>query len=176
MGNPSRLHLSRRALLFGAAASGLLAAAYASLRQVGSYPKPSQAFAQLTAKEAWVYALIGDFILPPDGLLPGSGGDALTLAGIDRFLDGLPVHHRRMVRSLPHVIEHGPALDRFGARSMSRLPEPRREAYLGGWAQADEGIEAQLWSALKLAYGIGYFGRSDVRAAMGLAPYCGVLT
>jgi hypothetical protein len=168
------VQLSRRQLLvLGGAATAVAALAYPALRQVGSYPEPGVPLRELSPKEAAVYRVVGDFLLPPGSDLPGSGGDDETLMRIDELHGGLPPHHARMLSALPHVIEHGPVLDRFGARSLTWLGAEEREAYLMRWAAGQTLLEAQLWSALKLVYGLTYFERMDVRRAMGLTPYCG---
>lgn len=169
----TRIQLSRRQLLvLGAASTGLLTAAYAGLRQVGTYPDPPATLTVLTPKSAAIYQEIGDFLLPPGGPLPGSGGDVVTLSAIDRLLERLPNHHARLLLALPLAFEHGTALDRFGARSMTHLPAERRHAYLASWAESTEVVTAQLWMAVKTVYGMTYLERPDVQGAMGLTPFC----
>lgn len=169
--------LSRRAVLvIGAAATGVLAAAYAGLRQVGSYPEPSQTLMQLdvlTPKEVAIFRRLGDFLLPPGGPLPGSGGDDETIRRMDVFYAGMAPHKRQLSRGLPLALEHGTTLDRFGARCMTALPDERCAEYLEGWADAKIIVKAQLWTALKTFYGMTYFERPDVLAAMGFAVPCG---
>ena len=171
------IRLSRRQVIaLGAAAVGVTALAYAVLRQVGEYPAPPKAFTHLSPKEHAVYVLIGDFMLPPGGPLPGSAGDAETLRRIDHFLGRLPPHHMRVVSALPHVFEHGPALDRFGARSLTQLPFEVQRQTLQSWADAQGPLEAQLWAAMKIVYSVSYFERPDVLQALGMAPFCAVAT
>lgn len=169
------IRLSRRQVIaLGAAAVGVTALAYAVVRQVGTYPEPEEEFVNLSPKEIAVYRLIGDFMLPPGGPLPGSGGDTETLRRIDAFLGRLPPHHMRVVSALPHVFEHGPALDRFGARSLTQLSDERQRETLHRWVDAQGAIEAQLWAAMKVVYSVTYFERGDVLQAMGMGPFCPV--
>ncbi len=163
----------RRFIVLGAGAVALLGAAYASLRQVGCYPAPVQEYRHLTPKEAAVLALLGDYLIPPGGDLPGSAGDKATLDRIDDLLDGAPPPKRRLLRALPLVFEHGSGLDRFGARSMTKLPADRLEEYLAQWERSRAVVRLQLWAALKVTYGLTYFERPDVMAAMGMTPECG---
>jgi len=169
--------LSRRAVLvLGAAATGVLAAAYAGLRQVGSYPEPPPTLTDLrvlTDKEVAIFRRLGDFLLPPGGPLPGSGGDDETIRRMDLFYAGMPDHKRQLSRGLPLAFEHGTTLDRFGARCMTAMPEERCVDYLESWADAKIIVKSQLWTALKTFYGMTYFERPEVLAAMGFAVPCG---
>lgn len=170
---PERVHLSRRHILLGSAAVGLLTAAYATLRQVGTYPPPPDPYEVLTPKSAAIYREIGDFLLPPGGPLPGSAGDRESMRRLDNFLARLPLHQARLLLALPLAFEHGTALDRFGARAMTHLPADRRHAYLVSWAEASDVLSAQLWMAIKTVYGMTYLDRADVQRAMHLPPFCG---
>ncbi len=169
--------ISRRsALVLGVAATGVLAAAYAGLRQVGSYPEPADslpALTVLTDKEVAIFRRLGDHLLPPGGPLPGSGGDDETITRMDRFYAGMPEHKLLLSRGLPLAFEHGTTLDRFGARCMTQLPDGRCERYLESWADATIIVKSQLWTALKMFYGMTYFERPDVLAVMGFAVPCG---
>jgi hypothetical protein len=176
MSEPDLLHvaLSRRQVFaLGAAASALLAAAYATLRQVGVYETPNQAYEILTPKEVAVLKRLGAFLLPPGSPLPGHGGDDETLRRIDELLAGLPEHKRRLVRALPQVFEHGTTLERYGARCMSKMSDDRCDEYLTDWANDETVIRAQLWVAGKTLYGMSYFERPDVLAAMACPIQCG---
>lgn len=169
---PDRARLSRRHLLLGAGAIGLLGVAGATLRQLGRYPAPTQDFRQLDAKSAAIFAVFGDFLVPPGGALPGSGGDAITLARLDLQLDAMPLETRDLILWLPLVFEHGTALDRLGSRCLCALSAPERHAYLTDWASATDLLRSQLFVAMRTLYGMAYFERPDVIAAMGIAPRC----
>jgi len=164
---------SRRAILLGAGAVSALAVLYPALRQVGSYPATDQPFQELGPKTAAIYALLGDFLAPPDGPLPGSGGDATSLARLDQLLASVPDHTALLLQALPLAFEHATALDRYGARSLSHLPPDRQRAFLTEWADADDLVRAQLFMGLRSVVGMMYFERSDVVRAMGIAPGCG---
>ncbi len=165
----------RRFLVLGAGAAGLLATAYATLRQVGCYPEPEipVEWKRLTTKTASTFAILGDYLIPPGGDLPGSAGDDVTLRRIDDLLDMLPDFKRRLLLALPLVFEHGSGLDRFGARSMTRLPPERVAEYLGEWEQSRAVVRLQLWAALKILYSLTYFERPDVMEAIGMPILCG---
>jgi len=166
----------RRFLVLGATASALLASAYATLRQVGCYPEPVATYEHLSPKEAAVFSLLGDYLIPPGGDdLPGSAGDEETLQRLDIVLGSAPLWKRRLLRALPLVFEHGSGLDRFGARSMTKLPPDRLEEYLAQWEHSRAVVRLQLWAAVKVTYGLTYFERPDVMAAMGMTPDCGGL-
>ena len=166
------MRISRRGLLLGAGATALLVAAYPVVRQVGTYP-PVEGMTHLDAKGAAIWRVVGDFLAPPGGPLPGSGGDDVSLARIDALLGNVPEHTRTLLTALPWVFEHGTALDRYGARSLVHLPAERQRADLEAWAHSDEVIVAQLFMAARSVIGMADFERADVVAAMGIAPNCG---
>ncbi len=162
----------RRAIVLGAAAVAALLAAYPLVRQVGAYPDPEQEFEHLGPKTAAIYALLGDFLAPPSELLPGSGGDAKSLARLDQMLGAMPERMRTLLLALPMAFEHATALRRYGARSLYHLPADRRVEFLNEWAQADDLVRAQLFMALRTIVGQMYFERDEVMRAMRVAPGC----
>ena len=164
---------SRRAILLGTGALAAVMAVYPAMRQVGSYPTPAQSFAQLGPKTAAIYALLGDFLAPAGGPLPGSGGDAESLARLDQLLASVPSQTATLLMALPLAFEHATALDRYGARSLSHLPPDRQRAFLAEWADADDLVRAQLFMGLRSVLGMMYFERADVVRAMHIAPGCG---
>ncbi len=165
--------LTRRHLIFGTAATAALTAAYHGVRQAGTYgPAPFETQV-VTPKQATVYRIVGDFMLPTGGGLPGSGGDADTLRRIDQFIATLPTQKRTLVSALPLAFEHGTLLDRYGARCLSALPDARAQAYLTSWAEGSDIVTQQLWLAMKSIVSMGYFDRPDVLAAMHMAAACG---
>jgi len=162
----------RRFLALGVGATAVLTAAYAGLRQLGSYPELEGEFEHLTPKTAAIFAVVGDFLFPDDSVLPGRGGDVDTLLLIDRLLGEVNPQMRIMLLALPLAFEHGTALDRFGARAMTDLTAERRDEYLESWSRATDTTSAQLWLAMKTVFGLTYMDRLDVARAMGLAPIC----
>lgn len=163
-------------LVFGTATTGVLLAAYAGLRQVGKYPDPGPGLTQLqvlSPKQVAIFRRLGDLLLPPGGPLPGSGGDDETIRRMDAFYASMPAHKQQLTGALPLAFEHGTGLDRFGARCLTRLPDERCETYLGSWSESTVIVKAQLWTALKTFYGMTYFERPGVLAAMGFAIPCG---
>ena len=176
MSDPDLLHVAlsrRQVFILGGAATALLATAYATLRQVGIYDTPTQEYKVLTPKEAAVLRKLGEFTLPPGSPLPGHGGDDETLRRIDDLFASLPKHKRRLVRALPQVFEHGTSLERYGARCMSKMPDARCEEYLTDWANDEAILRSQLWVAGKLLYGMSYFERPEVLAALNCSIPCG---
>ena len=165
--------LSRRHVLLGAGAAGLLTAAYPVLRQLrGSYPALVHPTQVLTAKEAHVFRIVGDWALPAGHGLPGSGGDDETLRRIDAFYASLDPDKQRLLRALPHVLEHGTALMAYGSRPLSSLTAARREQILRRWSQSPIPAIGQLWVATKLVYSFSYFERPDVLEAMQMPTAC----
>lgn len=177
MSETSTQTVSRRSVLvFGAATAGVLAAAYAGLRQIGDYPDVPpelEGLLILTPKEVAIFRRLGDMLLPPGGPLPGSGGDDETIRRMDAFYADMPPHKQQLTRGLPLAFEHGTGLDRFGARCFTRLPDDRCTTYLEGWSDSTLIVKAQLFTAVKTFYGMTYFERPDVLAAMGFAIPCG---
>jgi len=160
--------------MLGAAATGVLVTAWATVRQVGGpYDTPPPNLAALSPKEYQVFAIVGDFLIPPGGELPGSGGDETTMRGVDSFIHSALPDKRWLMRSLAHVFEHGTALDRYGARSLTRLPPHLQEVDLEAWATSTTLVSAQLWIAARSFYGFSYFDRPDVRDAIGFNAVCG---
>ncbi|MEZ4320040.1 MAG: hypothetical protein R3F61_21195 [Myxococcota bacterium] len=169
-----KLELSRRnVLLLGSGAVALLLGVYPAMRQIGCYPAPPEPFEHLGAKSAAIYALLGDFLAPPGGPLPGSGGDLESLRRLDRLLGSVPSTTATLLRALPLAFEHSTALDRYGARSLYHLPPDRQREFLVEWAEADDLIRAQLFMALRSTVGMMYFERPEVVRAMHIAPGCG---
>jgi len=167
--------LSRRHFLgLGTATLGLLAVAWQTVGQLGSYPSLPFAAHTLTPKTAAILAVLGEWLLPPGGPLPGSGGDIDSLKMIDDFLGGLPAHHKMLILALPLLFEHGTALERFGADRLTAMAPDQQQAYLDRWFFSDEVLRAQLITALKIIWSPTYLDRADTQIAMGIPVLCGV--
>ncbi|MCB9780861.1 MAG: hypothetical protein H6742_19995 [Alphaproteobacteria bacterium] len=170
--------LSRRGFMglgLGTAACGLLLGAFHTMGQAGDYPDapfPTQA---LDRRAVAILTVLGDFLIPPGGPLPGSAGDAESLQLFDAYLATLPEHHRMLMLGLPLLFEHGTALERFGADRMTAMTPERRNAYLTEWAESQDLVRAQLFTALKMVFNMSYFERDDVQQAMGIPQVCAVL-
>ena len=119
-----------------------------------------------------VFTVMGDFVVPPGGPLPGSGGDDETLARLDALMARVTPEMRDLLEKLPLPFEHGTALDRYGARRMTRLPPERQQAYLWWWANNDQLVPAQLFMAFRSLLGLTYFERPDVLEAMHIGQPC----
>jgi hypothetical protein len=171
---PSRPPSRRRVLGLGLAASALLATAWHSVGHLGSYPPLPFPARALTPKSAAILAVLGDWLLPPGGPLPGSGGDLETLRLIDELLADLPPHHAMLMQALPLAFEHGSALDRFGADRLTAMSTEERQAYLDRWFQAKDLVHAQLLTGLKMLWNASYLERPDVQRAMGTPYLCAV--
>ena len=163
--------LSRRHFLLGVGATALLSAAIA-IPQLGSYPKNKLTLHTLSDREVHIYRILGDWLLPKGGGLPGSGGDDVTIMRIDALLTNLPPDQRRLLTALPLVFEHGTALNRFAQSRMSSLTTEDQEAYLQSWTESTNLISAQLVAALRTMYALSYFERIDVQEAMHVPPSC----
>ena len=150
----------------------MLFAAYPALRQVGSYPALSTPMKALSPKQVAIFRRLGDFLLPPGTELPGSGGDDETIRLLDELMAHAPAYKRRLLLALPLVFEHGTALDAYGARRLTALPQDLSDRFLTEWAGSTDPIRAQLWVALKTAFSFTYLERPDVLAAMGCPVPC----
>jgi hypothetical protein len=166
------VELTRRGLVLGGAAAAALTAAWPLVRQAGTYPTPSWSPRVLTPRDVAVYAVVGDFLVPPGAGLPGSAGDESTLKRLDVWLAGAPEHKARLLAALPLVLEHGTALDRYGSRALTRLPPPLQEASLQAWADSRVATTAQIWAAVRMIFGFAYFERVDVAQAVRLPFLC----
>ena len=163
--------LSRRHFLLGAGAAGLLSSAIL-IPQLGSYPETTIEVQTLSDREVHIYQLLGDWLLPPGGGLPGSGGDDITIKRIDALLTNLPPDQRQLLKALPLVFEHGTALNRFAQSRMSSLSGKERDEYLRSWTQSSNLVSAQLVAALRTMYALSYFERIDVQNSMHVPPIC----
>lgn len=169
--------LSRRRVLgLGVAATTLLATAWHGVGHLGEYPPLPFPARALTPKTAAVLAVLGDWLLPPGGPLPGSGGDAETIRLIDEFLADLPPHHALLMKALPLAFEHGTALDRFGASRLTALSTEEQHRFLDEWASATDVVHSQLITALKMLWNTTYLERADVQLAMGTPLICEAIT
>lgn len=167
--------LSRRQVLgMGTATVALLLAAWHGVGHLGAYPPLDLPARALTPKTAAILRVLGDWLLPPGGPLPGSGGDAQTMGLIDEFLDALPPHHRMLMLAVPLLFEHGTALDRLGADRLTAMSPPDQQAFLDRWFEADDVVHAQLVTALKMIWNTTYLERADVQLAMGIPQLCGM--
>jgi len=164
--------LSRRQFLFGAGAVSILTSAVVTIPQIGDYPTHSLNLQSLSDREVHIYHVLGEWLLPKGGSLPGSGGDNITLQRIDALLTNLPVGQKRLLSALPLVFEHGTALNQFGASRMTSMTPKRRDEYLRSWMESSSLIPAQLIAALRTMYGMSYFERIDVQNAMQTPPKC----
>ena len=173
MSTSATIRISRRQFILGGGAIALLATAYAGLRQTGSYTQEKLSLSSLSDKEAAIYRCIGKLMLP-GAPLPGNGGDDETISRIDQMLVGVPSEMRWYLAALPLAFEHGTALNRFGSKRLTELPEEEALDYLKRWADSRNLIKSQLLAAVKTLYGFSYFERDDVLSAMGMPPHCEV--
>ena len=143
-----------------------------AIPQLGSYPESTLEIQTLSDREIYIYRILGDWLLPAGGGLPGSGGDDVTIMRIDTLLTNLPSDQRQLLKALPLVFEHGTALNRFAQSRMSSLSSEEREKYLRSWTESTTLISAQLVAALRTIYALSYFERIDVQEAMHVPPSC----
>ena len=125
----------RRFLLLGTAATGVLATAYATLRQVGEYPPSDLGLELLGDKEVHILRVVGNWAIPPGGPFPSSGGDDAAIVGIERFIAALDVPTR---------------LRETGAvrAELPLVAEAVREELAGSGAEPGEALEGlleQMW-------------------------------
>lgn len=166
---PSR----RQVLLFGAATTAALVAAWHGVGHLGAYPPLAFAPRALGDKTGAILRVLGDWLLPPGGPLPGSGGDLVTLQAIDAFLADLPEHHRMLMLAVPLLFEHGTALDRLGQDRLTALPAAEQQRVLDEWFEATDVVRCQLMTALRMFWNTSYLERTDVQLAMGIPLLCG---
>ena len=166
--------LSRRQFLLGAAALSLLVSASVTVPQIGSYPEHDLPTKVLRPKHVHIYRILGDWLIPPNTGMPGSGGDDKTIIAIDALFHHIPEEHEVLLLALPLVFEHGTALDRFGASRLSALSSEEIDAYMRGWATSSHLVSAQLFAALRTLFGLSYFERLDVQQAISMPSPCAV--
>ena len=163
--------LSRRHFLIGASTIAVLSSAI-TIPQLGSYPKTTLSVQTLSDREVRIYQILGDWLLPLGGDLPGSGGDDVTILRIDSLLTNLHIDQRRLLTALPLVFEHGTALNRFAQSRMSALSPQEQDDYLKSWMESTNLITSQLVAALRTIYALSYFERIDVQESMHIPPSC----
>lgn len=162
--------LSRRTLLWS---SGTLAfvGSVMGYRHIGHYPTHSLPV-KLSNKEVALYQILGNWMLPEGGDLPGSGGDDETLLRIDELLGSVPLGTRELLELLPLAFEHGAALLEWGGGCLTQMDAATQTAYLDHWASSNNTIACQLMASLKAIYGFAYFERADVVKACQLPGLC----
>jgi D-cysteine desulfhydrase len=126
---PTRLALSRRALLLGLASAAL--AGLAQRLRGYALPEGQPPGLLLAPWELCVLSAAAEALLPESpGPLAASGPDAWTVAAnVDRYLVGAPPTMRREIRALLALTEHGAGLAGRGRR-MSRMGAVDRREWL----------------------------------------------
>ncbi len=150
---------------------GLLTTA-AGIGHLGSYPQPAIAFKSLSAREAHIYQIIGQWLIPPNDTLPGHGGDAITLQNIDDLIAEVPEATRTLLSALPLAFEHGSLVLAWGSRRMSDMDATALDTYLRSWMESTLTAQCQLVAALKTLYGFAYYERTDVLEAIQIPGVC----
>lgn len=168
--------MTRRNFLIGTGATLLLTTLYTGYRQYGSYPSHQLPVKNLSDKEVFIYQLLGDWLIPPNQGLTGSGGDIETILGIDQLFAFVPEGKRFLLSALPLAFEHGTLLHELGSVSLSQMSPQKREEYLNEWGSSSNLIKSQLLAALKTIYGFAYFEREEILNALNLPPFCQVLS
>ena len=163
--------ISRRQFLFGSSAIALLTAAHL-IPQLGAYPTHNLALKTLSIREVHIYRILGDWLIPKGGNIPGSGGDDITIQRIDSLFSHLPERQQFLLSALPLVFEHGTALERLGETRMTNLSDSERDIYLTSWMNSSSLIGAQLVAALRTIFAMTYFERIDVQKAIATPPSC----
>ena len=164
--------LSRRHFLFGSAAISLLSSVAITLPQMGSYPDHTLNLKILSNRHVYILRALGDWLIPPDHGLPGSGGDDTTIIAIDTLYRNLPFEQERLMLALPIVFEHGTALDRFGAQRFTKLSLEEKDTYMNNWATATSLTGKQLFVALRAIFALTYFERIDVQESLSTPVSC----
>ena len=164
--------LSRRQFLLGSAALSILVSASITLPQLGSYPDHDLPVKVLSSKNVHIYRTLGNWLIPADSGMPGSGGDDTTIVAIDALFHQLPKDQEVLLLALPLVFEHGTALNRFASARLSALPPDQLDRYMRSWATSSSLVSAQLFAALRTIFGLSYFERLDVQEAISMPAPC----
>ena len=163
--------ISRRHFLIGAAGVGLISAAV-GVRHITTYPEPVVEMQTLSNREAHIYAILGEWMVPPTDGLPGHGGDSISLTNIDRLIAEVPEATRTLLLGLPLAFEHGALLLDWGGKRLSAMTADEVDAYMNLWITSPLLPVQQLLAALKTMYGFAYYERQDVLNAIGLPGSC----
>lgn len=172
----AEFRLTRRNFLIGTSATLLLSSLYSGYRQLGTYPSHSLNVQNLSDKEVFLYQILGNWLIPPNQGLSGSGGDDQSILAIDQLFEFVPEGKRFLLSALPLAFEHGTALHEFGAISLSQMPPEKQSEYLNAWGDSANLIKTQLFAALKTIFGFSYFEREEVLKEMNISPFCQVLS
>ena len=168
------ISISRRQLIFGLGAMAVLTSTYTTYQQIGGYhPKPTNIL-YLSDKEYAIYKTLGNVLIPDGGILPGSGGDDISMKLLDSMFQNIPQGKRELLSALPLVFEHGTVIHFVGSARFTDLNLEEQSKYLQKWSNSTLLIPAQLLAALKTLYGFSYFERPDVLQAMGMSPFCNI--
>ena len=163
--------ISRRQFLIGSAGVGLISTAV-GVRHIGTYPEPLIELRTLSSREAHIYSILGEWMVPPTAGLPGHGGDSISLANIDRLIAEVPDATRTLLLGLPLAFEHGAILLDWGGKRLSAMTVEEMDAYMNLWITNSLLSVQQLLAALKTLYGFAYYERQDVLDAIGLPGSC----
>ena len=163
--------ITRRQFLLGSGAISILTAAHL-LPQIDSYPTHQIPVHALSDRTVHIYRILGNWLIPEGGGIPGSGGDDITIQRIDALHRHLPEGQQFLLSALPLVFEHGTALNRFASKRMTSLSPKERDTYLSSWMTTTELIPAQLVAALRTMFAMTYFERIDVQQAINTPPSC----
>jgi len=125
--------------------------------------------------EAAFAAAAAETIFPAGAGLPLDGRAADLPGYADEYLRALPPRQRGLIRALFVLFEQGPLI--FPARGVgafrrfSSMNPEQRTTYLEGWSKSRLSLRRKALDALKAVLILGYVGRRENLAALGLTPF-----
>jgi len=149
--------------------------AFASYRLVWGYPKRSERFRVIAGRDAAFLDAAAEVFFPAGENLPLSGLEADLPGYADEYLAHLPTAKRRLILALFMLFEQGtllwPARGVGAFRRFSAMPIEQRIRVIRGWEESRLSLRRMAFSALKAVLILGYLGRAESLAALGLGPW-----
>ena len=148
---------------------------FAAYRLRWGYPRSARDFQVIGRGDAAFLEAAAETLFPPTEGMPLSGLEADLPAYADGYLVALPVKQRRLIRALFLLFEQGtllwPARGVGAFRRFSALSPQQRLRVLHGWEQSRLRSRRMAISALKAVLILGYLGRPESLAALGMSPW-----
>jgi len=161
-----KMRLTRRGVLLGGAASGLVSATIG----LGWLRGAAVGYSVLSSGEVEIVEAISRVLFPP-GIFSVHGGDGFTAKEVDRLLvSGFDVGTVNAFRYLLRAVQMGTLVSR--ARKFTGLSNEEAREVLAVWA-SDEPTPRRLASdSLKVVIGTAFFRRPEVIAEVGWGVPC----
>ncbi|MFP6641756.1 MAG: hypothetical protein VCC04_16035 [Myxococcota bacterium] len=148
---------------------------FAAYRLRWGYPQLARDFQVIGRGDAAFLEAAAETFFPADAGMPLSGAEADLPGYADDYLLVLPVKQRRLIRALFLLFEQGtllwPARGVGAFRRFSALSPEQRLRVLRNWEHSRLASRRMAFSALKAVLILGYMGRPESLAELGMSPW-----